>query len=612
GVLLDLWKQARADHADPADAWKSLVEDPEKRRRWQQARGKGGLRRTDWATALEITSASMVQTIKKHGPDRIAGFSPIPAMSMISYASGARLMQLVGGISLSFYDWYCDLPPASPETWGEQTDVAESADWYHSKMLVSMGANIGMTRTPDCHFLAEGRHNGTKLWVFAPDFNMVAKYADEWVAVNSGQDGAWWMAVNHVLLTEFHHQQKTDYFLKYAKKYTDSPYLVEVTKDANGVVRPGQLLRAGRLEKYATEENGEWKFLMWDEESHEPKMPMGSSGFRWGKEQGKWNLLLKDGMDGSDIQPQLSLLDDHDEVIDVELDDFGAGKASHRGVPIKTLTTKDGEKVHVTTIYDLLMAQYGVNRGLSGEYPADYDDENAPFTPAWSEKYTGIGRDVLIRFAREWGTTAEHTNGKCTILIGAGINHWYHANLMYRAGIHALMFCGCVGVNGGGLAHYVGQEKLAPAESWASIALAKDWFPPSRLQNAPSWHYVHTDQWRYEKDFTDYHTVPQNGPEDSTAHGHTMDMQVRAVRQGWLPFYPQFPENPIEIVKEARAAGAESTEEVITWIVDRLKKKEMKFSVEDPDAEENWPRVWFIWRGNALMASAKGHEYFLR
>ena len=38
----------------------------------------------------------------------------------------------------------------------------------------------------------------------------------------------------------------------------------------------------------------------------------------------------------------------------------------------------------------------------------------------------------------------------------------------------------------------------------------------------------------------------------------------------------------------------------------------MKFSVEDPDAEVNWPRVWFIWRGNALMASAKGHEYFLR
>ncbi|MEZ6063552.1 MAG: hypothetical protein R3C19_24650 [Planctomycetaceae bacterium] len=37
--------------------------------------------------------------------------------------------------------------------------------------------------------------------------------------------------------------------------------------------------------------------------------------------------------------------------------------------------------------------QYGVGRGLPGEYPADYDDKDAPYTPAWSEKYTGIGRE---------------------------------------------------------------------------------------------------------------------------------------------------------------------------------------------------------------------------
>jgi nitrate reductase / nitrite oxidoreductase, alpha subunit len=54
-------------------------------------------------------------------------------MSMISYASGSRMLQLMGGVGLSFYDWYCDLPSASPETWGEQTDVQESADWYNAK-----------------------------------------------------------------------------------------------------------------------------------------------------------------------------------------------------------------------------------------------------------------------------------------------------------------------------------------------------------------------------------------------------------------------------------------------------------------------------------------------
>ena len=611
GALIDLWREARASYGDPTEAWASLVEDPEARKRWQQARGKGGFRRASWETALELIAASCVYTAKKHGPDRINGFSPIPAMSMISYAAGSRFLQLLGGVSLSFYDWYCDLPSASPETWGEQTDVHESADWYNAKLLAVMGSNLNMTRTPDCHFAAEARHNGTKMWVFSPDFSQVSKYADEWVAINAGQDGAWWMAVNHVLLKEAHHEKQTRYFLDYAKTYTDSPYLVEL-HEKGGVFQPGQLLRANRLPEYSGVEHGDWKFLMWDAKQSRPKMPMGSSGFRWGKEKGKWNLLLKDGVDGSEIDPVLTFLQSNDEVSPVRFDDFGEGRTVRRCVPVRKIRTADGKAATVATVYDLLMAQYGVSRGLAGDYPKDYDDESQPYTPAWSEKYTGMSRDLVIRFAREWAKTAELTTGKCTVIIGAGVNHWYHANLMYRAAIHALMFCGCVGVNGGGLAHYVGQEKLAPMESWSAIAFARDWFPASRLQNAPSWHYIHTDQWRYEKSFTDYHMVPANQQEGSLAGGHTADTQVRAVRNGWLPFYPQFSANPLEIVKQAETAGAKTETEIYSHVVHQLRENKLKFSVEDPDAPENWPRVWFIWRGNALMASAKGHEFFLK
>jgi nitrate reductase alpha subunit len=612
GALLDLWREARAEHEDPVEAWRSLVEDPVKRARWQKARGKGGFRRLDWDTAVELISASCIHTIKKHGADRIAGFSPIPAMSMISYASGARFLQLLGGVSLSFYDWYCDLPPASPETWGEQTDVHESADWYNAKLLAVMGSNLNMTRTPDCHFAAEARHNGTKMWVFAPDFNQVAKYADEFVPINADQDGAWWMAVNHVLLKEFHHERQEPYFLQYSRKYTDSPYLVELV-ERNGGYDAGRLVRAARLAGYAGVENGDWKFLMWDEVEQRPKMPMGSSGDRWAaKEKGKWNLLLQDGVDGSEIRPGLTFLSVSDTVVQVRFDDFSEARQVRRGVPAKRIQTADGSWLTVTTVYDLMMAQYGVGRGLDGDYPSSYDDETAPYTPAWSERYTGMSRDNLIRFAREWGNTARLTQGKCLVIIGAGINHWYHNNLMYRAAIHALMFCGCVGVNGGGLAHYVGQEKLAPGESWSAIALAKDWYSASRLQNAPSWHYMHTDQWRYERDYSDYHTLPQDPLHKEMPGGHTADVQVQAVRNGWLPFYPQFDRSPSEVVRQAQAAGATTEEEIVAWSVEQLKKQNMRFAVEDPDAPENWPRVWFIWRGNALMSSAKGHEYFLR
>ncbi|HEU4742060.1 MAG TPA: nitrate reductase subunit alpha [Meiothermus sp.] len=603
GALIDLWREARAHHADPVEAWKSLVGDPEKRKRIQTARGKGGFRRFSWDEALEIIAASLVHTIQEYGPDRIIGFSPIPAMSQISYAAGSRFLTLLGGVAMSFYDWYCDLPNASPEIWGEQTDVNESADWYNARFVAVVGSNLNMTRTPDTHFISEVRHAGAKLAVFAPDFNMVAKYADWWIPSHPGQDTAFWMAVNHVILKEFYLLRQIPYFTDYLKRYTDNPFLVEVKEG-----RPGKYLRAGELAPYADEENPEWKLLVYDAKTGAPKMPGGSIGFRWQKQKGKWNLELKDAKTGEEIDPLLSLRDVSDGVELLEFDDFGSDQKLRRGVPVKHLTSKDGRRVTVTTVFDLLMAQFGVDRGLGGAYATGYDDEKAPYTPAWAEAYTGIHRDTIVRFAREWAENGEKTRGKNLIIIGAGANHWYHNNLLYRSGIVALMLTGSVGVNGGGLAHYVGQEKLANQASWGPIAFAGDWKYPPRQQNTPSFHYVHSDQWRYERGYKDYdRTADKKALSD-----HTIDHQVRAVRKGWLPFFPQFNKSSLEVVKEAEANGAKTEAEIVAYVVEQLKKGKLEFAVEDPDAPHNWPRVWFIWRGNAIGTSAKGHEYFLK
>jgi nitrate reductase alpha subunit len=265
----------------------------------------------------------------------------------------------------------------------------------------------------------------------------------------------------------------------------------------------------------------------------------------------------------------------------------------------------------VATVYDLLFARHGVGRGLPGEYPEGYDDAGAAFTPAWQERFTGVDRKDVIRFAREWATTAEKTGGKCSIIIGAGVNQWYHGDLAYRAAISGLILCGCVGRNGGGLNHYVGQEKLAPVAPWSALAWGADWTRPPRLQNAPSFHYVHSDQWRYEGGGDLAHLNPVATRSDLTS-GHTLDHQVRAVRLGWLPFFPQFDRSPAEVVRQAEADGARTDAEVVAWAVKQLRERKLRFAVEDPDAPESWPRLWFIWRGNALMSSAKGHEYFLR
>ncbi len=600
GALLDLWRAARKEHADPVAAWQSIVEDPEKRTLYQQARGKGGLRRIGWEEALDIISASVIYTVKKYGPDRVNGFSPIPAMSQISYAAGSRFLTLLGGIPLSFYDWYCDLPPASPEVWGEQTDVHESAGWYDARFIAIMGSNINMTRTPDTHFISEVRHAGAKLTVFAPDFSQAAKYADYWIPVHPGQDTAFWLAVDHVLLKECYADRHVPYFVDYVKRYTDLPFLVRINGN-----RPGKYVRANLLEEYSDQENGDWKMLIWDGQSGRPRMPKGTIGYRWQTEKGKWNLEMKDGATNEELDPALSFLDEADAVVQVEFDDFAGGGVHRRGVPVRTIETSQGTMA-VATVFDLMMAQFGVCRGLEGDYPESYDDESC-YTPAWQEKFSGIHRDTCLRFAREWALNAEKTCGKNLVIIGAGANHWYHNNLLYRSAITALMLTGSVGVPGGGLAHYVGQEKLANHASWGAIAFASDWKLPSRQQNAPSFHYVHTDQWRYERGFTAYDALPGDQRKE-----HTIDHQVRAVRKGWLPFFPQFNKSSLEIVKEAEAAGALSEADVIQYAVEQLKHGELRFAVEDPDAPANWPRVWFIWRGNAIGTSMKGHEYRLK
>lgn len=601
GALLDLWREARTRFDDPVEAWEALIGDAEKRARYQRARGKGGFRRISWDEALELIAASVVHTIKKHGPDRVIGFSPIPAMSQISYAAGSRFLSLLGGVVMSFYDWYCDLPPASPEIWGEQTDVHESADWYNARFIAVMGSNINMTRTPDTHFLAEVRHAGAKLTVFSPDFSQVSKYADYWIPVHPGQDTAYWMAVNHVILKEFYVERQVPYFQDYLKRYTDMPFLVEIKPDG----RPGKYLRASQFADFAEVENADWKQMIWDAGRNQPRLPQGTIGFRWAeKEKGKWNLEMKDGVTGEALDPVLTFIDEHDAVAQVTFDDYASGETLRRGVPVRRIATREGE-IQVATVFDLVMAQFGVGRGLPGDYPQSYDDD-LPYTPAWQEKHTGIHRDTLIRFAREWAENGEKTRGKNLVIIGAGVNHWYHNNLLYRAAIVGLMLTGSVGVNGGGLAHYVGQEKVVNIASWATVAFAQDWGLPPRHQNTPSFHYVHSDQWRYERGFSVYDKL------NAEVKDHTIDQQARAIRRGWLPFFPQFNRSSTELVREARQNGAQTDADVVRYIVEQLKSDKVQFSIEDPDAPENWPRVWFIWRGNAIGTSAKGHEFFLK
>ncbi len=167
-------------------------------------------------------------------------------MSMVSYAAGTRFLSLIGGVCLSFYDWYADLPPASPQVWGDQTDVPESADWWNSGYVILWGSNIPQTRTPDAHFMTEARYRGQKVVVVSPDFAGHTKFADHWLPAQAGSDGALAMAMGHVILKEFYVERQVPYFDRYARENTDLPFLVTL-RERDGAYVADRFLRASDL-----------------------------------------------------------------------------------------------------------------------------------------------------------------------------------------------------------------------------------------------------------------------------------------------------------------------------------------------------------------------------
>ncbi len=612
--LLKLWRIARAD-MEPVEAWQSIIDSPAKTESYKSIRGMGGFVRATWDEMNEIIAAANVFTAKEYGPDRIVGFSPIPAMSMVSYAAGTRYLSLIGGTCLSFYDWYCDLPPSSPQVWGEQTDVPESADWYNSNFLILWGSNVPQTRTPDAHFYSEARYKGVKSVVITPDFSEASKFADIWLAPKQGTDAALAMAFGHVILKTFHIDNPSEYFLDYVRKYTDMPMLVCLDEHQEGHLKAGRFLRASDLDGTLGQENNpEWKTLAYS--GGNLVAPNGSIGFRWG-EKGRWNLEEKEGGKNDKTELVLSLIEERDGVASVAFPYFGSIEHEHfnntdhanvlyRNVPVRKIKTADGTELSVATVYDLTMAHYSIDRGLGGNNVATSFQDDVPYTPGWQQKITGVKPRDVITVAHQFAENAHKTKGRSMVIVGAGLNHWYHQDMNYRSLINMLMMCGCVGQSGGGWAHYVGQEKLRPQTGWLPLAFALDWQRPPRQMNGTSFFYNHSDQWRYEKIELNEILSPLADQDKFT--GSILDYNVRAERMGWLPSAPQLQTNPLGIVGQAKKAG----QDPVDYTVQQLQSGALKMACEDPDNPQNFPRNMFIWRSNLLGSSGKGHEYMLK
>src|SRR5699024_8324890 len=204
---------------------------------------------------------------------------------------------------------------------------------------------------------------------------------------------------------------------------------------------------------------------------------------------------------------------------------------------------------------------------------------------AWQEQHTGVPAAQAERIGREFARNALESGGRSMILMGAGTNHWFHSDLIYRAFLALTILTGTQGVNGGGWAHYVGQEKVRPLTGFQQVAMGLDWSRPPRQMIATAFFYLHTGQWKYDSYGADVLASPTG--DQRVAGMSTPDFAALAARLGCTPQIPPFVANPLGRGAEAAAAGTAPA----AHVVDRIKDGTLRFAAEDRDGHGNVPMI---------------------
>ncbi|WP_435101407.1 molybdopterin-dependent oxidoreductase [Halarchaeum sp. P4] len=263
-------------------------------------RGEGKWKRISWDEALTEIAEHVIDEVQAGRYDCISGFTPIPAMSPVSFASGSRFINLLGGVSHSFYDWYSDLPPGEPLTYGHQTDNSEGSDWYNADYIIAWGSNVNVTRIPDAKYFLDAGYNGTKRVGVFTDYSQTAIHTDEWISPKAGTDAALALGMAHTIVEE------GLYDAAHLKEQSDMPLLVRADT--------GKYLRASDLDM------GNEKTLLMLDQQGEVRVAPGSLGVRDGKYDADASISL-------DFDPQL----DVDTTIE--------------GIPVTTVWTKLRERL---------------------------------------------------------------------------------------------------------------------------------------------------------------------------------------------------------------------------------------------------------------------------
>ncbi len=301
------------------------------------------------------------------------------------------LRLLIGGSMLSFYDWYADLPVASPQVFGDQTDVPESGDWWDAGYLIMWGSNLPVTRTPDAHWMTEARYRGQKVVAVSPDYADNVKFADEWLAAQPGTDGALAMAMGHVVAQGVLRRPAGALLHRVREEATPTCRSWSGSRSATASYYAGKFLTAADLEGDAG--RGERR-------TSRPCCSTRATGragraARLAGPPVRRRPVPAGGTSTSATSTRCSPLPAAPRrrsrcCCRASTPRTARPRSCARGVPVRRV----GGHL-VTTVFDLMLAQYGVSRdGLPGEWPTGYDDADEPYTPGLAgDHHRRAGRD---------------------------------------------------------------------------------------------------------------------------------------------------------------------------------------------------------------------------
>ena len=305
------------------------------------------------------------------------------------------------------------------------------------------------------------------------------KFADEWLPAKPGTDAALAMAMGHVVLKEFFVDRQTPYFTDYVKTYTDLPHLVRLEETGDGEYTAGKFLTAADLAEHArrgerrlqdrpdrrADRRARWcRTARWATGTATPASAGGTSSSATSTRSSRCSTPPRSrswsGCRASTpptARPPTSRA------------------AYRRDASADTWSPRSSTCCSPSTASPARSA----GSGCRGSGQQGYDDADSPYTPAWQETITGVPAATAARIGREFAANAEESHGRSMIVMGAGTNHWFHSDTIYRAFLTLTNLTGCQGVNGGGWAHYVGQEKVRPITGYTQIANALDWNRPA-------------------------------------------------------------------------------------------------------------------------------------